>query len=90
MKHRDRPPRSGPARGTAGVPDRIASAVGAAPARSALTLRLVLAIFGLILFAATTVTFLLLDLPAGPIVVAAVLAATAAVDIAVIAARRRR
>ena len=70
--------------------DPTAGVGGAAPARSALALRLVLASFGLILFSIAAVAALTV---AGQPVLAlflAVLAATAAVDIAVISGRKRR
>jgi uncharacterized protein DUF6343 len=76
--------------GPAGIPDRIADATGAAPARSALTLRLVLACFGLVLFTVTAVLFAWLRLPTGLIVVAAALAVIALVDLVVIIGRRHR
>jgi hypothetical protein len=75
-------------RGTAGLPDWIASVTGAAPAQSALTLRLFLAVFGLVLFASTAVLFAVLDLPAGLVIAAAVLAGIAAVDLIVITTRK--
>jgi hypothetical protein len=85
MAERRRPRR---ARGAAGYPDRVADATGAAPAASALTLRMALALFGLILFAVTSAIFIYYDLPVALIVTSVVLALVAAVDIVVIARRK--
>jgi len=63
---------------------------GAAPAQSALVLRLVLAVFGFVLFVATAVVFAVLELPIGLVVVAVVIAAIALVDIVVVSVRLRR
>ena len=60
------------------------------PPRSALTLRLVLAIFGLLISCGAAITFAVLDLPLAPIVIAILLAVVAAIDIAVILRRKRR
>lgn len=62
---------------------------GAAPAQSALTLRLVLASFGFVACVACAVTFAVLDIPAGAVVLG-LLALVAIVDIAVVQRRRRR
>jgi len=51
---------------------------------------LVLAVFGFVLFVATAVVFAVLDLPTGLVVVAAVIAAIALVDIVVVSMRLRR
>lgn len=56
--------------------------------RSALTLRLILAAFGLVVCGAAAITFALLDLPLVVIVFAALLAVVAAVDIAIIIRRK--
>jgi Flp pilus assembly protein TadB len=77
-------------RDPAGIPDRIAGATGAAPAQSALTLRLVLACFGFVLFTVTAALFAWLRLPAVLIVVAAALAVIALADLVVITWRRHR
>ena len=69
--------------------DPTAGLGGAPPARSALGLRLVLAVFGLVVCVGGVIAFLAIDVPAGGVVMAA-LAAIAAVDIVVIAVRIRR
>ncbi|HEU4946384.1 MAG TPA: DUF6343 family protein [Kribbella sp.] len=71
-------------------PDRFLSAAGSAPARSALTLRLVLASFGLVVCGGAAVVYFLLDLPVGTVAVAAALALVAVVDIVVVARRLHR
>jgi hypothetical protein len=58
------------------------------PPRSALTLRLVLATFGLIVCAGAAVTFASAGLPVPLIVVAVLLAVVAAIDLAVIIRRK--
>jgi len=68
--------------------DPTAGIGGAPPARSALRLRLILAVFGLVTCAAGAIACALLGLPAGAIVVG-VLALAAAVDIVVVARRLR-
>jgi hypothetical protein len=60
------------------------------PPRSALTLRLILAIFGLVVSVSAAVTFAVLDVPLGFVVVAVLAAAIAAVDIVVITRRKLR
>lgn len=78
-----------------GLPDHhdpTAGFAGAAPARSALTLRLVLAVFGLLVCVGGAIAFLVVDAPvplAVPIVLF-VLAAVALVDIVVIVRRKAR
>ena len=72
------------------IPGWLAGLTGAAPAQSALVLRLVLAVFGFVLFAATAVVFAVLELPTGLVVVAVVVAAIALVDIVVVSVRLRR
>lgn len=62
---------------------------GAAPARSALTLRAVLAGFGLLVCIPLVVWAVLVDAPAGITVVTVVLALVAVVDLAVILRRKR-
>jgi hypothetical protein len=61
---------------------------GAAPARSALTLRLVLASFGLAVFGGGAVLLALLSEPAWEVIVIALLAAVALVDVLVISRRK--
>jgi membrane protein implicated in regulation of membrane protease activity len=76
-----------------GLPDHhdpTAGIGGVAPAQSALTLRLVLAAFGLVVCVAGGILFLALDVPVVFAVVLFVLAAVAAVDLVVVARRKRR
>ncbi|MGY1692039.1 DUF6343 family protein [Geodermatophilus sp. SYSU D01105] len=76
-----------------GLPDHhdpTAGIGGAAPARSALTLRLVLAAFGLVVCAVAGVLWLTADLPSWPAAVLLVLAVVALVDLVVVARRKRR
>lgn len=76
-----------------GLPDHhdpTAGLAGAPPARSALTLRSVLAVFGLIVCVAGGIVFLAAGLPAWTAVVLFVLAAVALVDLAVIVRRKAR
>jgi Family of unknown function (DUF6343) len=77
-----------------GLPDHhdpTAGFAGARPARSALTLRLVLAAFGLIVSVGGGLLWLAVEeLPAWPAVVLFVLGAIAAVDIVVILRRKAR
>jgi hypothetical protein len=70
--------------------DPTAGIGGAPPARSALTLRLVLAVWGLLLCGAAAVLFLTVVTAPVPAGVAAFLAAAAAVDIVVVVRRKRR
>jgi hypothetical protein len=73
-------PRRGPHRlGFGGLP----------PARSALTLRLILATFGLLVSLIAVVASILLNTPYGVVIFFAVLALIAAVDLMVVAARKR-
>jgi hypothetical protein len=72
-----------------GYHDPTAGLGGAAPARSALTLRLVLAGFGLVVCAAGCVMAVVLDLPAVAVALG-IAALIAAVDIVVVARRKRR
>ncbi len=76
--------------GLPGYHDPTAGMGGASPARSALTLRLILAGFGLLTSAALAVWLYWFGAPVGFVIVLAVLAATAMVDIAVIVRRKRR
>jgi Family of unknown function (DUF6343) len=76
-----------------GLPDHhdpTAGFAGAPPARSALTLRLVLASFGLVFCVVAGLGWLATDLPAWPGVVLLVLAVVAVVDIMVIVRRKAR
>jgi hypothetical protein len=70
--------------------DPTAGFAGAAPAQSALTLRLLLALFGLVVCVAGGIGWLATELPAWPAVVLFVLAAVAVVDIGVIVRRKAR
>lgn len=74
----------------AGHRDPLRGFAGAPPARSALTLRLVLAVFGLISCTAGAIAFALAGVPVGYIVAFGVIALAAAVDIAVILRRKRQ
>jgi membrane protein implicated in regulation of membrane protease activity len=76
-----------------GLPDHhdpTAGLGGAAPARSALTLRLVLAVFGLAVCVAGGIVFLSVGLPVWTAIVLFVFAGIALVDIAVVARRKAR
>lgn len=76
-----------------GLPDHhdpTAGFAGAPPARSALTLRLLLATFGLIVCIAGGIGVLAVDAPTWGAVALFVLAAVAAVDIVVILRRKAR
>ena len=77
-------------RGLPGYHDPTAGIGGAAAASSALTLRLWLAVFGLVVCAALAIWMYLIDVPSGFVIVLAVLAVTALIDIAVILRRKRR
>jgi hypothetical protein len=70
--------------------DPLAGIGGAPPAYSALTLRLVLASFGLIVCAGGAILLAYAGAPVAFVVVFAVLALIGAVDIAVIVRRKRR
>ena len=86
------PPRSRDdyARGLPGHHDPTAGIGGAAPAQSALTLRLVLAVFGLVVCLAGGFLVLAAPLPVWFAVVLFVLAAVAAVDLVVVIRRKAR
>jgi hypothetical protein len=77
-------------RGLPDYHDPTAGLGGAPPAQSALTLRLVLALFGLVVSVAGGLGWLATDLPAWPAVVLFVLGAIALVDIVVILRRKAR
>lgn len=77
----------------AGRPDHHdpTAGIGGAPsAYSALTLRLVLATFGLVFCAAVAIALAVADGPAWLVATLAVLAFVAAVDLAVVVRRKRR
>jgi hypothetical protein len=76
--------------GLPGYHDPTAGIGGASPARSALTLRLVLAGFGLLTSTALAIWVWSIGAPVGFVIALAVLAVTAIVDIAVILYRKRR
>jgi ABC-type sulfate transport system permease component len=61
-----------------------------APPRSALTLRLVLASFGLALWIAAAVLAVVFDLPVGWVIAFGALAVVALVDLLIVARRKRR
>jgi hypothetical protein len=76
-----------------GLPDHhdpTAGFAGAPPARSALTLRLILALFGLVVCLVGGLGWLATDLPVWPAVLLLVFAVVAAVDIVVIVRRKAR
>ena len=78
---------------SAGLPDHhdpTAGIGGAAPAQSALTLRLVLAAFGLVVCAAGAIVLLVAGAPLAFVVALVVLAAIALVDLVVVARRKAR
>ena len=77
-------------KGLPGYHDPTAGIGGAAPALSALTLRLYLAGFGMFTCTALAIWLYVMDVPIGFVVVLALLAAAGAVDIAVIVRRKRR
>ena len=78
------------ARGLPDHHDPTAGIGGAAPAQSALTLRLVLAVFGLVVCVAAGVVALMAPLPTWFAVALLVLGAVAAVDLVVILRRKAR
>jgi hypothetical protein len=76
-----------------GLPDHhdpTAGFAGAPPAQSALTLRLILAIFGFVVCTVGAIVWLAADAPAWPAFVLLFFAAVAVVDIVVIARRKAR
>ena len=75
--------------GREGYHDPTAGLGGAAPARSALTLRLVLATFGLLVCAVGAVVFWVVDARLYS-AIAAVFALVAVVDLALVIRRKRR
>ncbi len=86
----DRRTRDDYARGLPDHHDPTAGLGGAAPAQSALTLRLVLAAFGFVVCTAGGVVFLVAGVPTAFAVVLFVLAAVAVVDLVVVARRKAR
>ena len=77
-------------RGLPDYHDPTAGFAGAPPAQSALTLRLVLAAFGLVVCVAGGIAFLVVGAPVWIAVVLFVLAAVAVVDLVVVARRKAR
>jgi len=75
-------------KGREGYHDPFAGVAGAAPARSALTLRLVLATFGLLVCAAGAVVFWVAEVPVAFPIIAAVLALVALIDLVVVIRRK--
>lgn len=70
--------------------DPTAGFAGSPPGYSALTLRLVLAAFGLLVCAAGLIVFVVAHGPVAFIVLFALLAVIAAVDIGIVLSRKRR
>jgi hypothetical protein len=83
-------PRNRYRRGLPGYHDPAAGIGGAAPAISALTLRLCLAVFGLVLCTSLAIWLYVLGAPIVFPAVLLVLAAIAVIDIVVIVRRKRR
>jgi len=77
-------------KGLPGYHDPTAGIGGAAPASSALTLRLWLALFGLVSCTALSIWLAWLGAPGAVVVVLVLLAVVALVDIGVIVRRKRR
>ena len=90
----DRPERNQASRGDGAARpdyhDPTAGVGGAPPSRSALTLRLLLAGFGFLLFLVAAIWLAAVDGPLALVVVFAVLALIAAVDIAIVVRRKAR
>jgi membrane protein implicated in regulation of membrane protease activity len=87
---RNKPTREDYERGLPDHHDPTAGFAGAAPAQSALTLRLVLAVFGLVVCVGGGIVWLAAGLPVWAAVVLFAFAAVALVDIVVIARRKAR
>ena len=83
-------PHAGMDRGRDDYHDPTAGIGGAPPARSALTLRLVLATWGFVVCTAAAVVLLTVVVAPVPAAVAALLAAVALIDLAVVGRRKRR
>jgi hypothetical protein len=79
----------GDGKGREGYHDPFAGVAGAVPARSALTLRIVLATFGLLVCAAGAVALWLADTPVLYPILAVLLAMVALVDLVVVIRRKR-
>lgn len=79
------PPRDRP-----GYHDPLAGIGGAAPAQSALTLRLVLAAVGLLFAVAGVVVFVIVEAPTWAVALLVLVALTAVVDIVVVTRRKLR
>ena len=77
-------------RGLPGYHDPTAGIGGAAPAYSALTLRLWLALFGLVTCSGLAIWLSVIDVPTGFVVVLVVLAVTSLIDIGAVLRRKRR
>jgi hypothetical protein len=77
-------------KGREGYHDPFAGVAGAAPARSALTLRIVLATFGLLVCGAGSVVLWAADVPIAFPIIAALFASVALVDLFVVIRRKRR
>jgi hypothetical protein len=77
-------------KGREGYHDPLAGIGGAAPARSALTLRIVLATFGLLVCAGGAVALWVTDAPVAYPLIAGLFALVAAVDLAVVVRRKLR
>jgi Family of unknown function (DUF6343) len=77
-------------KGLPGYHDPTAGIGGAAPATSALTLRLWLAVFGFVICTGLGIWLYLIKAPIGFVVVLLALAAVAVIDLAVIVRRKRR
>jgi hypothetical protein len=75
-------------RGREGYHDPLAGVGGAAPARSALTLRIVLATFGLLVCAGGAVALWVADAPVVYPLLAALFALVAAIDLVVVIRRK--
>jgi hypothetical protein len=76
-------------KGREGYHDPFAGVAGAAPARSALTLRIVLATFGLLVCVAGAVVLWIVDVPVAFPVIAVLFALVAIVDLIVVIRRKR-
>lgn len=97
--HRDASDRDGPEQGSPGsnehrkqdrpgYHDPLFEIGGAAPAQSPLTLRLVLAVFGLLFATFGVIAFLLIKAPIWVVVLLVLIGLTALVDIIVVALRK--
>lgn len=91
-RSRSQPPPAGSVAQWGGEPshDPLAGIGGAAPARSALTLRAVLAVFGLTFCSASAIAMHLAEVDTWLVALFTVLAVVAVVDLVVILRRKRR